>query len=183
MKALGIPIETMEILKDSSGPININEMRAIKERETAYLKRLERGLAEGSLVEIDEVLKKLTPLFTGTKVRMLALPAKLAPVMANESNSSVCKAIIEGEVRVILAELASGIERELDLGTGEIDGTAAASDDREWAQSERVLSPEASAEPGKWRNERNPALTKIMDSVSDPRVSEVVVMSGSQLED
>ena len=59
MKALGIPIETMEILKDSSGPININEMRAIKERETAYLKRLERGLAEGSLVEIDEVLKKL----------------------------------------------------------------------------------------------------------------------------
>ena len=130
MKALGIPIETMEILKDSSGPININEMRAIKERETAYLKRLERGLAEGSLVEIDEVLKKLTPLFTGTKVRMLALPAKLAPVMANESNSSVCKAIIEGEVRVILAELASGIERELDLGTGEIDGAASASNDK-----------------------------------------------------
>ena len=130
MKALGIPIETMEILKDSSGPININEMRAIKERETAYLKRLERGVAEGSLVEIDEVLKKLTPLFTGTKVRMLALPAKLAPVMANESNSSVCKAIIEGEVRVILAELASGIERELDLGTGEIDGAAAASNDK-----------------------------------------------------
>jgi hypothetical protein len=130
MKALGIPIETMEILKDSSGPININEMRAIKERETAYLKRLERGLAEGSLVEIDEVLKKLTPLFTGTKVRMLALPAKLAPVMANESNSSVCKAIIEGEVRVILAELASGIERELDLGTGEIDGAASASDNK-----------------------------------------------------
>ncbi len=130
MKALGIPIETMEILKDSSGPININEMRAIKERETAYLKRLERGLAEGSLVEIDEVLKKLTPLFTGTKVRMLALPAKLAPVMANESNSSVCKAIIEGEVRVILAELASGIERELDLGTGEINGATSASNDK-----------------------------------------------------
>ena len=129
MKALGIPIETMEILKDSSGPININEMRAIKERETAYLKRLERGLAEGSLVEIDEVLKKLTPLFTGTKVRMLALPQKLAPVIANESSSSVCKAIIEGEIRVILAELASGI--------GEIDGATAASNDKRMGSSRK----------------------------------------------
>ena len=128
MKALGIPIETMEIIKDTSDPININEMRALKERETAFLKRLERGLAEGSLVEIDEVLKKLTPLFTGTKVRMLALPQKLAPVIANESNSSVCKAIIEGEIRVVLAELSSGIERELDLGTGSLDGTSSASE-------------------------------------------------------
>ena len=130
MKALGIPIETMEIIKDTSDPININEMRALKERETAFLKRLERGLAEGSLVEIDEVLKKLTPLFTGTKVRMLALPQKLAPVIANESNSSVCKAIIEGEIRVVLAELSSGIERELDLGTGSLDGTSSASNNK-----------------------------------------------------
>ena len=152
MKALGIPIETMEILKDSSGPININEMRAIKERETAYLKRLERGVAEGSLVEIDEVLKKLTPLFTGTKVRMLALPAKLAPVMANESNSSVCKAIIEGEVRVILAELASGIERELDLGTGEIDGAAAASNDKRMGSSRK--SPKSGSKRGAGKVEK-----------------------------
>ena len=130
MKALGIPIETMEIIKDTSDPININEMRALKERETAFLKRLERGLAEGSLVEIDEVLKKLTPLFTGTKVRMLALPQKLAPVIANESNSSVCKAIIEGEIRVVLAELSSGIERELELRTGSLDGTSSASNNK-----------------------------------------------------
>ena len=130
MKSLGIPIETMEILKEKSGPINIQEMRAIKERETAYLKRLERGLAEGSLVEIDDILKRLTPLFTGTKVRMLALPSKLAPVLANESNSSVVKAIIEGEVRVVLAELASGIERELDLSPGKIDGASAASNNK-----------------------------------------------------
>ena len=130
MKALGIPIETMEIIKDTSDPININEMRALKERETAFLKRLERGLAEGSLVEIDEVLKKLTPLFTGTKVRMLALPQKLAPVIANESNSSVCIAIIEGEIRGVLAERSSGIERELDLGTGSLDGTSSASNNK-----------------------------------------------------
>ena len=177
MRALGISTETMELLENDNAPINIQQMRAIKERETAYLKRLERGLAEGSLIQVEDVMKKLTPLFAGIKVRLLALPSKLAPVMANETNSAVCKSTLEGELRVVLAELSSGIERELALGTGEVIGTAAAFDSSsQWAQAERVLSPEASAEPGKWRNERNPALVEIMDSVSDPTVSEIVVM-------
>ena len=51
----------------------------------------------------------------------------------------------------------------------------------EWAEAERFLSPEASAEPGRWTNKRTPYLVGIMDAISDPAVSEVVVMSGSQL--
>lgn len=113
MKALGLPTGTMEILKEESGPIDIREIRAIKERETAYLKRLERGIAEGTLIEIEEVLSRVGPLLTATKVRILALPSKLAPVLANESNSSVVKATLEGELRLVLGELSSGIEREL----------------------------------------------------------------------
>ena len=128
MKTLGLPVDSMEILEEKSGPINISQMRALKERETAYLKRLERGLAEGTLIEIDEVMKRIGPLFTATKVRLLALPAKLAPVIANESNSSVCKATIEGELRVVLAELSSGIQRELGHGAGELSEPAASPD-------------------------------------------------------
>ena len=129
MRALGISTETMELLENDNAPINIQQMRAIKERETAYLKRLERGLAEGSLIQVDDVMKQLTPLFAGIKVRLLALPSKLAPVMANETNSAVCKSTLEGELRVVLAELSSGIERELALGTGEVAGTSTAFDD------------------------------------------------------
>ena len=129
MRALGISTDTMELLEHDNAPINIQQMRAIKERETAYLKRLERGLAEGSLIQVDDVMKQLTPLFAGIKVRLLALPSKLAPVMANETNSAVCKSTLEGELRVVLAELSSGIERELALGTGEVAGAATAFDD------------------------------------------------------
>ena len=129
MRALGISTETMELLENDNAPINIQQMRAIKERETAYLKRLERGLAEGSLIQVEDVMKKLTPLFAGIKVRLLALPSKLAPVMANETNSAVCKSTLEGELRVVLAELSSGIERELALGTGEVAGAATAFND------------------------------------------------------
>ena len=34
----------------------------------------------------------------------------------------------------------------------------------EWATQNRVLSPEASAEQGRWRNSRTPYLVEIMDS-------------------
>lgn len=51
----------------------------------------------------------------------------------------------------------------------------------EWAEQKRQLSPEASAEPGQWRNERAPHLVAVMDacSASDP-ASDVVLCASSQ---
>ena len=51
----------------------------------------------------------------------------------------------------------------------------------EWAERFRYLSPEASAEPGRWRNERAPHLVKPMDALSphDP-CQEVVCKFSSQ---
>lgn len=51
----------------------------------------------------------------------------------------------------------------------------------QWADRERRLSSEASAEPGRWYTDRAPYLRGIMDVISDPTVSEVVVMSASQV--
>lgn len=50
----------------------------------------------------------------------------------------------------------------------------------EWADSYRVLSREASAEPGAWRTDRVPYIRGILDAVSDPHIERVVVMSSSQ---
>lgn len=50
----------------------------------------------------------------------------------------------------------------------------------EWADASRRLSPEASAEPGAWRTDRAAYQRGIMDSVTDPRISTVVVMIASQ---
>ena len=50
-----------------------------------------------------------------------------------------------------------------------------------WAQKYRRLSPESSAEPGRWSNDRAPYQTGFMDAVNDPRYEMVVWMSSSQV--
>jgi phage terminase large subunit GpA-like protein len=51
----------------------------------------------------------------------------------------------------------------------------------EWADEYRRLSPEASAEPGRWFTARAEYQRGIMDAVSDPAVETVVVMSSAQV--
>lgn len=51
----------------------------------------------------------------------------------------------------------------------------------EWADTYRMLSPESSAESGKWRTDRAPYQKEIMDAVSDDRCYKVVVMSSAQV--
>lgn len=51
----------------------------------------------------------------------------------------------------------------------------------EWADRERVLSPESCAEPGKWHTIRAEYQRGVMDALSDPRIETVVVMSASQI--
>lgn len=52
----------------------------------------------------------------------------------------------------------------------------------EWADQNRILSPRASAEHGRWRTSRTPYLREIMDSLSaSSSVQEVVVQAGAQV--
>jgi len=51
----------------------------------------------------------------------------------------------------------------------------------EWADRFRHLSPESSAEPGKWQTSRTPYLKQIMDAVNDPSIHTIVVMTCSQI--
>jgi len=50
----------------------------------------------------------------------------------------------------------------------------------EWADRNRVLSSETSAEPGQWQTDRVPYLREIMDAVTQPEIEKVSVMSCSQ---
>ena len=51
----------------------------------------------------------------------------------------------------------------------------------EWADRYRYLSPEASAEPGKWRTDRAPYQRGIMDAVCDPETGTVALMTSAQI--
>lgn len=51
----------------------------------------------------------------------------------------------------------------------------------EWADRNRVLSSEASAEPGQWNTSRAEYLRGIMDAMSDPLIERVACMTASQI--
>ena len=51
----------------------------------------------------------------------------------------------------------------------------------QWADAERRLSSEASAEPGRWKTSRAPYQKDILDAVNNPAVDSVVVMSSAQV--
>jgi phage terminase large subunit GpA-like protein len=51
----------------------------------------------------------------------------------------------------------------------------------QWADKNRVLSPESSAEPGPWRTDRVPYTRDIMDAFSDPRIEEITFMASAQV--
>lgn len=51
----------------------------------------------------------------------------------------------------------------------------------DWADANRRLSSEASAEPGRWRTSRAEYQRGIMDAISDPAAETVVIMSSSQI--
>lgn len=51
----------------------------------------------------------------------------------------------------------------------------------EWADQFRYLSPEASAEPGRWNTDRAPYQRGIMDAISHPETETVVLMTSAQI--
>ena len=51
----------------------------------------------------------------------------------------------------------------------------------EWAEKNRRLSAESSAEPGPWRTERTPYLREVMDTFTDPKVRHTVMVAASQV--
>lgn len=51
----------------------------------------------------------------------------------------------------------------------------------EWADAERMLSPESTAEHGKWDTDRAPYQREMMDAVKDESVDEVVIMTSAQV--
>jgi len=51
----------------------------------------------------------------------------------------------------------------------------------EWADRNRRLSPEASAEPGPWKTDRAPYQREMMDAVCDPVIEDVTLDTSSQV--
>ena len=51
----------------------------------------------------------------------------------------------------------------------------------QWADKNRRLTTETSAEAGRWRTSRTPYMTEVMDCFTDPRIEHIVVVAPSQV--
>jgi phage terminase large subunit GpA-like protein len=51
----------------------------------------------------------------------------------------------------------------------------------EWADENRILSTDYSAEPGRWKTDRAPYQREIMDSFTQPGIWEIVIMASAQV--
>jgi phage terminase large subunit GpA-like protein len=51
----------------------------------------------------------------------------------------------------------------------------------DWADTYRMLSPEAAAQPGRWKTDKEPMARGPMNAMSDPMVEKVTVMAAAQI--
>ena len=70
---------------------------------------IELAEARGGVVAIDDVAMQWETILGGVRTRILALPTKVAPLVAHETDQRMCKEIIQDGVHTALGELAAGL--------------------------------------------------------------------------
>lgn len=80
-------------------------------RARAEIAEMEAERVRGSLVAVDDVTRVWGEAATNLRARMLALPHKVAPMIAVETDITTCHQVIETEVHGVLSELANVVVR------------------------------------------------------------------------
>ena len=154
-------------LRDRSlevGVISIDVARQRKTAAEAEMAEIELAKARADVIGIDDVAKQWEAILSAVRTRMLAVPTKIAPIVAVETDQSIVKELIEDGVYTALGELAGGLSD--DTGSDEEpsggvtekpkqDGTPAK------ANHKRVGRPKTKTKPGGKRRAR-----KLVDEAS-----------------
>jgi len=97
--------------KNSTGGVVIgssyDEARTRKLSAEAEIAELELAKIRGTLCMTEDVVKAWESVLHACKAKFLSLPTKVAPVVANESDTSKVKNVIEQAIREALTELAN----------------------------------------------------------------------------
>ena len=99
-------------LRDRSlevGVVSIDVARQRKTAAEAELAEIELAKARADVVAIDDVAKQWDTILSGVRTRLLALPTKVAPMVAPETDQSLVKECIADAVHIALGELAAGL--------------------------------------------------------------------------
>ena len=88
------------------GVISFDEVRARKIAAEAEMAEIELREKKGQLIPASEVVDSWAEIVGACRSKLLAVPAKIAPVVAVEDNPAVCKQIVEEQIGEALYELA-----------------------------------------------------------------------------
>jgi len=89
----------------SSGDLDLSAERARLAKEQADAKEMENAIGRGELVRIDDIVKQFEDQLLKSKVKLLAVPTKVAAEVNAAKDVKECKAIIEEAVKEALSEL------------------------------------------------------------------------------
>jgi len=84
--------------------------RAIREAYNARLAKLEYEEKSGELVRVADVKSAWFGISRLLRDRILALPDRLAPLLAPETNQKAIREMLDAELRAVLESAADGIE-------------------------------------------------------------------------
>jgi hypothetical protein len=185
--------------KAQAGAPDYASERARFIRARADLAEMEAAEKRGAVIPAADVEAAWIAVLARLRTRLLALPDRLAPLVHAEASPAGVRDVIGAPFarrwrswrRRMCAPNETMMTPALFLpGTAVLRRTVRAAlkvltpppelTISDWADANRRLSSEASAEPGRWRTSRAEYQRGIMDAISDARVETVVVMSSSQ---
>lgn len=99
-----------------------HEERSRLTKAQADKAELEAAVMAGKLVEVEQLIQAWEGMLSSMRAKLLALPSKLAPVVADEDEPGVVQNLIDDYMREALEELASYGTSSSDEDIGEGDG-------------------------------------------------------------
>ena len=114
---------------NAASPADFHVEKARLVKAQADKAEMEASELSGKLVRADEVKKELYEAITDCKNRLLSIPSKAAPIVANETEPGVVQSIIDDLVREALQEISEGADEpsQVDSKKGD-DGLEAAAE-------------------------------------------------------
>jgi hypothetical protein len=84
-----------------------DEARTRKVSAEAEIAELELARIRGTLCLTEDVVKAWETVLHACRAKFLAMPTKIAPIVAHETDVSIIKDIVEDQIREALSELAN----------------------------------------------------------------------------
>ena len=92
----------------TTGAIDLEDARKRKTAAEAGLAELALRREMGEVVSIDDIATTVGKEYAACRARLLAIPAKLAPLLMNATKARECRALLERAICEALDELSSG---------------------------------------------------------------------------